>query len=60
MYAAAHRGTGQRSLVEVGTKTTRLLFAAGAGLPPSGGSEDKEPFRMEGLTCGAPAFDWVF
>jgi len=60
MYITVHCGTGRGSLAEVGTAETRLLFAAGAGLPPSGGSRDRKMFQMEGLTRGTPAFDWVF
>ncbi len=60
MYTAAHCGTGRGSLAEVGTAETRLLFVAGAGLPPSSGSQDWKAFQMEGLTRGTPVFDWVF
>jgi len=60
MYITVHCGTGRGSLAEVGTAETRLLFAAGAGLPPPGGSRGRKAFQMEGLTRGMPAFDWVF
>ena len=62
MYVTVHRGTQQigGNLVEIGTAQTRLLFDAGANLPPLDGAKTEDPFELEGLTCGKPAFDWVF
>lgn len=62
MYVTVHRGTRQigGNLVEVGTDRTRLLFGAGANLPPLDGQKMEDPFELEGLTYGKPAFDWVF
>lgn len=62
MYITVHRGTRQigGNLIEIGTDQTRLLFDAGANLPPLDGPKTEDPFELEGLTCGKPAFDWVF
>ena len=62
MYVTVHRGTQQigGNLVEIGTAHTRLLFDAGANLPPLDGPKTEDPFELEGLTSGEPAFDWVF
>ena len=62
MYVTVHRGTQQigGNLVEIGTAHTRLLFDAGADLPPLDGPKTEDPFELEGLTFGEPAFDWVF
>lgn len=62
MYVTVHRGTQQigGNLIEIGTANTRLLFDAGANLPPLDGPKEEDPFALEGLTCGKPAFDWVF
>jgi len=62
MYITVHRGTRQigGNLIEIGTDQTRLLFDAGANLPPLDGPKTEAPFELEGLTCGKPAFDWVF
>lgn len=61
MYIKIHRGTSQigGNIIEIGTKNTRLIFDAGSNLP----SLDKveiDSIEIEGLTCGKPAFDWVF
>lgn len=62
MYVTVHRGTHQigGNLIEIGTAETRLLFDAGANLPPLDGPGEEDPFALEGLTYGKPAFDWVF
>ena len=62
MYVTVHRGTRQigGNLIEIGMANTRLLFDAGANLPPLDGPKTEAPFELEGLTCGKPAFDWVF
>lgn len=62
MYVTVHRGTQQigGNLIEIGTANTRLLFDAGANLPPLDGPKTEDPFALEGLTYGKPAFDWVF
>ena len=62
MYVKVHRGTQQigGNLIEIGAGKTRLLFDAGANLPPLDGPKVEDPFELEGLTCGEPAFDWVF
>ncbi len=62
MYVKVHRGTQQigGNLIEIGTDETRLLFDAGANLPPLDGPKEEDPFELEGLTYGEPAFDWVF
>ncbi len=62
MYIRIHRGTSQigGNLIEIGTDQTRLLFDAGANLPPLDGKGSKDSIEIEGLTCGKPAFDWVF
>ncbi len=62
MYVTVHRGTHQigGNLIEIGTDQTRLLFDAGASLPPLDGPKTEDPFELEGLTYGRPAFDWVF
>lgn len=62
MYITVHRGTRQigGNLIEIGTDQTRLLFDAGANLPPLDGPKVEDPFELEGLTRGEPAFDWVF
>ena len=62
MYVTVHRGTQQigGNLIEIGTDQTRLLFDAGASLPPLDGPKMEDPFELEGLTYGQPAFDWVF
>lgn len=61
MYVTVHRGTQQigGNLIEIGTAQTRLLFDAGANLPPLDGPKAEDPFELEGLTCGEPAFDRV-
>lgn len=62
MYVTVHRGTQQigGNLIEIGTEQTRLLFDAGANLPPLDGPKVEDPFELDGLTQGKPAFDWVF
>lgn len=62
MYVTVHRGTRQigGNLIEIGTDRTRLLFDVGTNLPPLDGPKTEDPFELEGLTCGKPAFDWVF
>ena len=62
MYVTVHRGTQQigGNLIEIGTDQTRLLFDAGANLPPLDGPKVEDPFELDGLTQGGPAFDWVF
>lgn len=62
MYVTVHRGTRQigGNLIEIGTDQTRLLFDAGANLPPLDGPKTEDPFELDGLTRGEPAFDWVF
>lgn len=62
MNVIVHRGTGQigGNLVEISTERTRLLFDAGADLPPLDESQTKDDFELEGLTYGTPAFDVVF
>lgn len=62
MYITVHRGTQQigGNLIEIGTENTRLLFDAGANLPPLDGPKEEAPFQLEGLTWGEPAFDRVF
>lgn len=62
MYVTVHRGTRQigGNLVEIGTGQTRLLFDAGTNLPPLDGPKVEDSFELDGLTCGEPAFDWVF
>lgn len=62
MYVTVHRGTRQigGNLIEIGTDQTRLLFDAGANLPPLDGPKMEDPFELDGLTRGEPAFDWVF
>lgn len=62
MYVTVHRGTQQigGNLIEISTDQTRLLFDAGANLPPLDGPKVEDPFELEGLTYGQPAFDWVF
>lgn len=62
MYVKVHRGARQigGNLIEIGTKHTRLLFDAGASLPPLDGPNTEDPFELDGLTCGEPSFDWVF
>ena len=62
MYVTVHRGTQQigGNLIEIGTDQTRLLFDAGANLPPLDGPKVEDPFELDGLTRGEPAFDWVF
>lgn len=60
MYVTVHRGTRQigGNLIEIGTDQTRLLFDAGVNLPPLDSPKTEDPFELEGLTCGKPAFDW--
>ncbi len=62
MNVIVHRGTGQigGNLVEISTERTRLLFDAGANLPPLDEAQTKDDFELEGLTCGTPSFDCVF
>ena len=62
MYVTVHRGTRQigGNLVEISTSQTRLLFDAGANLPPLDSPKAEDPFALEGLTQGKPAFNWVF
>ena len=62
MYIKIHRGTTQigGNLIEIGTEKTRILFDAGANLPPLDEKEASDPIEIEGLTYGTPAFDWVF
>lgn len=62
MYVTVHRGTRQigGNLIEIGTDQTRLLFDAGANLPPLDGPKTEDSFELDGLTRGEPAFDWVF
>ncbi|MEG2989486.1 MAG: MBL fold metallo-hydrolase [Oscillospiraceae bacterium] len=62
MYVKIHRGSAQigGNLVEVGTAKTRLMFDAGANLPPLDGSAPTKEPEIEGLTAGVPAFDGVF
>lgn len=62
MYIRIHRGTSQigGNLIEIGTTQTRILFDAGTNLPPLDGREEENSIEIEGLTCGKPAFDWVF
>lgn len=62
MYVKVHRGTQQigGNLIEIGTKQTRLLFDAGANLPPLDDPKTDDFFELEGLTWGEPIFDWVF
>ncbi len=62
MYIRVHRGTGPvgENLIEIGTRQTRLLFDAGADLPLSDELDVDNSFELEGLTCGKPAFDWMF
>jgi len=62
MYIKIHRGTAQigGNLIEIGTSQTRILFDAGANLPPLDEKEASDPIEIEGLTYGTPAFDWVF
>lgn len=62
MYIKIHRGTAQigGNLIEIGTNQTRILFDAGTNLPPLDEKETIDPIEIEGLTCGKPAFDWVF
>lgn len=62
MYIKIHRGTTQigGNLIEIGTDQTRILFDAGANLPPLDEKGSKDSIEIEGLTCGKPAFDWVF
>ncbi|MCY1714867.1 MBL fold metallo-hydrolase [Caproiciproducens galactitolivorans] len=62
MYIKIHRGTTQigGNLIEIGTAQTRILFDAGANLPPLDEKGSKDSIEIEGLTCGKPAFDWVF
>lgn len=61
MYVIVHRGTAQigGNLIEIGTAQTRLLFDAGVNLPPINDPKVKDNFKLEGLTCGKPAFDAV-
>lgn len=62
MYIKIHRGTAQigGNLIEIGTAETRLLFDAGANLPPLDDSTYRDTVKIEGLTFGTPAFDAVF
>jgi ribonuclease J len=62
MYIKIHRGTAQigGNLIEIGTNQTHILFDAGTNLPPLDEKETSDPIEIEGLTCGEPAFDWVF
>lgn len=62
MYIKIHRGTTQigGNLIEIGTAQTRILFDAGTNLPSLDGKENKDLIKIEGLTSGKPAFDWVF
>ena len=62
MYVTVHRGTQQigGNLIEIGTDQTRLLFDAGANLPPLDGPRTEDSFELDGLTRGEPTFDWVF
>lgn len=62
MYVTVHRGVRQigGNLIEIGTDQTRLLFDAGANLPPLDGPKEQDSFELEGLTFGQPSFDWVF
>lgn len=62
MYVTVHRGTRQigGNLIEIGTDQTRLLFDAGVNLPLLDSPKTEDPFELEGLTCGKPAFDWGF
>lgn len=62
MNVIVHRGTGQigGNLVEISTQSTRLLFDAGANLPPLDMAQTKDDFELEGLTYGTANFDFVF
>ena len=62
MYLIIHRGTGQigGNIIEVDTERTRLIFDAGANLPPLDDPKAIDPVEIDGLTCGEPAFDAVF
>lgn len=62
MYMIIHRGTSQigGNIIEIGTEKTRLIFDAGANLPPLDDSSYTDPIEIEGLTFGQPAFDAVF
>ena len=62
MYVKVHKGTRQTggNLIEIGTDMTRLLFNVGTNLPPLDDPKTEDPFELEGLTFGEPAFDWVF
>lgn len=62
MYIKIHRGTQQigGNIIEIGTSQTKLIFDAGANLPPPDDSKYSDPIEIEGLTCGEPSFDAVF
>ena len=62
MYVKVHKGTRQigGNLIEIGTDRTRLLFDVGTNLPPLDDLKTEDPFELEGLAFGEPAFDWVF
>ncbi|MEG2119885.1 MAG: MBL fold metallo-hydrolase, partial [Pseudoflavonifractor sp.] len=62
MYIKIHRGTQQigGNIIEIGTAKTKLLFDAGANLPPLDDSAYRDSIEIEGLTCGVPSFDAVF
>ena len=62
MYVTVHRGTRQigGNLIEIGTSQTRMLFDAGANLPPLDGPKTEDSFELKGLTFGESAFDGVF
>lgn len=62
MYLKIHRGTTQigGNIIELGTKTTWLIFDVGTNLPPLDDCSYSDPIEIEGLTCGKPSFDAVF
>lgn len=62
MYLKIHRGTTQigGNIIEIGTNRTRLIFDAGANLPPLDDYTYSDNIEIAGLTYGEPGFDAVF
>lgn len=62
MYIKIHRGTKQigGNIIEIATEHTKLIFDAGANLPPLDEKLENDSIEIEGLTYGKPAFNWVF
>ena len=59
MYVTVHRGTRQigGNLIEIGTSQTRMLFDAGANLPPLDGPKTEDSFELKGTAVPKSEID---